>query len=85
MRNGPNKVNKSGPKLYVKVSAIGVLPTGTVTLLVGSHTLHGTLNNGHYSFLLPTFSSAGPVDVTIEYSGNDYVKAATAHDTLTVH
>ena len=85
VRGGPIQVNQSGPKLYVKVSATGLNPSGTVTLLIGSHTVQGTLSGGHVSILLPKFTSAGPVDVTIEYSGNANVKAATAHDTLTVH
>jgi hypothetical protein len=84
VRSGPIKVNKSGPKLYVKVSATGLNPSGTVTLLIGSHTLQGTLSGGHVSILLPKFTSAGPVDVTIQYSGNANVKAATKQDTLTV-
>ena len=85
VRGGPIQVNQSGPKLYVKVAATGLNPSGTVTLLIGSKTLQGTLSGGHVSILLPKFTSAGPVDVTIQYSGNANVKSATAHDTLTVH
>jgi 5'-nucleotidase len=84
VQGGLVKVNKSGPKMAVTVSAVGVKPTGTVTLLIGGRSYVGTLSNGHVSILLPTFTSPGKVPVTINYSGSDYVGSATKSATVTV-
>jgi hypothetical protein len=68
----------------VAVSAAGVTPTGAVTLLIGSKSLHGTLAHGHVTIQLPKFSSAGKLAGTIRYGGSDHVESATKTITLTV-
>jgi hypothetical protein len=70
--------------MAVTVSAVGVTPTGTVTLLIDGRAYVGTLSSGHVSILLPTFTSPGKVPVTIVYSGSDYVGSATKEATVTV-
>jgi hypothetical protein len=85
VRDGPIKVRTSGPKLYVRVSASGVTPTGEVTLLIGAKRLTGTLAGGQVTIKLPTFSNPGRVSVTIQYGGDDDVHSATKKITLTVH
>jgi 5'-nucleotidase len=84
VQGGLVKVNKSGPKLAVTVRALGVTPTGTVTLLIAGHSYPGTLSKGHVRILLPTFTTAGTVPVTIDYSGSDYVESTTKTTSVTV-
>jgi hypothetical protein len=82
--DGPIKANTSGPKLRVVVSATSVTPTGTVSIVIGSQTVQGTLVGGQVTILLPTFSAAGTYSAKIQYSGDDYARSATKTITLTV-
>src|SRR6185312_5557681 len=63
----PITVNSTGRQLEVTVAATNVTPTGTVTVLVNSQTLTGTLTDRKVTFDLPPFSSPGQVPVMIQY------------------
>ncbi|MCW2753555.1 MAG: hypothetical protein JWQ32_966 [Marmoricola sp.] len=65
-------------KLIVKVTATGVVPTGTVTIYDGTKVIgHATLSRGTVTFLLPRLRR-GLHRIHVRYGGSAYVSAATA-------
>ena len=78
--------SKQAPRIAVTVTAPGVEPTGTVTLLdhgvvIGT----ATLSHGSAVIVLPEKSyKRGTYTFTVAYSGDDEVQPGSAPVTLTV-
>jgi hypothetical protein len=81
---GPIRAGAKGPKVSVTVAALGVQPTGRVTLVIGKRTVHGPLVKGHVSLKLPVFAKAGKVKIVILYAGSSTVGAKEQIFTVTV-
>lgn len=78
VKPNPVKVNRNST-LIVKISADGVVPTGTVkvTFPGGKGTKTKDLENGRLEMGVPKFGAPGVKEITIRYLGDDSVEAKT--------
>jgi 5'-nucleotidase len=77
-------VKKTVVSVSVRVTAVGVTPTGRVAVAVDGKTTFYTLSASHASVKLPTFTKTGSHKVTVTYIGSSTLVKSTKSFSVSV-